>query len=142
MNSDFANNHKNEFQCLIVEGNIRAAEILVMFLERNGIASVTAENGRAGLQMYFDNPLKYDMILIDLQMSATDGYEMTKRIRESGVSHSSAIPIVAMSSIYIGDVSEKGGFDCFRRKPFELEGGLRCIPNLPILCICRSFLPL
>jgi len=112
--------HGRDFRCLIIEDNIQAAEIMTIFFERNGIASKTAENGQAGLQMYLDNPLDYDVIFLDLQMPKMDGYKVAKRIRESGIPRSSTIPIVAMSGTYTG-VAENSGFDYFLKKPFEMR---------------------
>ena len=119
MNNDTSDNYKNRFRCLIVEDNIQTVEILVIALEKNGIATVTAKNGREGLQLYLENSLKYNMILVDLQMPVMNGYEMTKQIRESGISHSRTIPIVAMSGACTVDVA-KCGFDYFLKKPFTM----------------------
>ena len=116
MNMNDGVEHMKEFRCLIVEDNIHAAEIMTIFFKRNGIASDTAENGQLGLQMYLDKPSEYDVIFLDLQMPVMDGYEVVRRIRESG----STIPIVAMSGSYAG-VAENGGFDFFLKKPFEMR---------------------
>jgi len=129
MNNDGGINNikgRNDFRCLIVEDNIHAAEIMAIFFERNGIASETAENGKKGLQMYFDRPLEYDIIFIDLQMPVMDGYEMARRIRGSGVLNSCAVPLVAMSGTYTGDTAAKGNFDFFLKKPFEM----RCLTGI------------
>jgi CheY-like chemotaxis protein len=120
MNSN--SSHEGGFRCLIVEDNMQAAEIMAIFFERNGIASDTAENGREGLQMYFDKPSEYDMIFLDLQMPVMNGYEMARRIRESG----GTIPIVAMSGTNTGDIAKQTGFDYFLKKPFEM----RCLTEI------------
>ena len=113
-------------KCLIVDDNIQAAEIMTIFFERNGIVAETAENGQIGLQMYLDKPSEYDVIFLDLQMPVMDGYEMAKRIRESGVLNSKTIPIVAMSGTYTGDMAESGRFSYFLKKPFEM----RCLTEI------------
>jgi CheY-like chemotaxis protein len=121
MNHNAEMNRRNGLRCLIVEDNIQAAEIMTIFLERNGIVSETAENGQAGLRLYFGSPSEYDIIFIDLQMPVMDGYEMAKRIRESGVPKSDTIPLAAMSGTYTGDIAKKNGFNYFLKKPFEMR---------------------
>ena len=121
MKTDDGGSRDGAFRCLIVEDNTHAAEIMSIFFDRNGIRSETAENGQTGLQMYLDEPFKYDMIFLDLQMPLMDGYEMAKRIRESGVINSGTIPISAMSGTNTGDIAGKTGFDYFLKKPFEMR---------------------
>ncbi len=116
-----SNNCKSTIRCLIVEDNSPAAEVMTIFLDRNGILSETAENGEVGLQKYLANSMLYDVIFLDLQMPVMDGYEMSKRIRESGTSTALTIPIVAMSGTNTGDVIGRGGFNFFLKKPFELR---------------------
>ena len=108
-------------RCLIVEDNIPAAEIMAIFFERNGIISETAENGQIGLQMYLGKPLGDDVIFLDLQMPVMDGYEMAKRVRESGTPTAGTIPIVAMSGTYTVDDSGKRLINYFLKKPFKIH---------------------
>ena len=119
MNNDDAK--QNGLRCLIVEDNIPAAEIMAIFFERNGIISETAENGQIGLQMYLNKPLEYDIIFLDLQMPVMDGYEMAKRVRESGMPTAITIPIVAMSGTYTVDAAGKHLINYFLKKPFKIH---------------------
>ena len=118
MSSETGN--KLRYRCLIVEDNLEAAEIMKMFFDRNEIYSEVAYNGLAGLQKYLSSPAGYDVIFVDLQMPVMDGYEMAKRIRESGVPFSETIPIVAMSGSITGESGDKSLFSCFLRKPFNI----------------------
>ena len=107
-------------RCLIVEDNLEAAEIMTMFFDRNGICAETAHNGLDGLQKYLNGPMEYDVIFADLQMPVMDGYEMAKRMRESGMPSSRTVPIVAMSGSITGESGDKSLFNCFLRKPFNI----------------------
>ena len=118
MNNEAVN--KLRYRCLIVEDNLDAAEIMSMFFDRNGIHSEVTHNGLDGLQKYLAAPAEYDVIFVDLQMPVMDGYEMTKRIRESGAPSSKTIPIVAMSGSITGESGDKSLFSYFLRKPFDI----------------------
>ncbi len=121
----------NKLVCLIVEDNTAAAELMEIFFKRNGIMSEIAENGQIGLQMYFNAPNRYDIIFLDLHMPVMDGFEVVKKIRESGAASSSfSIPIVAMSGSNTGDVVGRGRFDYFLKKPFELRKLLTVIEEV------------
>lgn len=117
-------------RCLIVEDNAAAAEIMTIFFQRNGILSTSAENGQIGLQLFLDAPADYDVIFVDLQMPVMDGYEMARRIRESGRDTAITVPIVAMSGTNTGDVVSRGSFDCFLKKPFELNALLNVLDEI------------
>jgi CheY-like chemotaxis protein len=117
---------KKNFRCLIIEDNANAAEIMSIFFERNGIASDTAGNGQAGLQMYFDEPLKYDIVFLDLQMPVMDGFEVAKRVRKSGMPNAGTIPIAAMSGTITSGVTKGGAFNYFLKKPFQM----RCLTEI------------
>lgn len=113
----------NKFQhiCLIIEDNIPAAELMKIYLNRQGILSEIAPDGQIGLKMFLSDPLKYRIVFLDIQMPIMDGYEVAKKIRESGAANASSIPIVAISGTTTGDVLAHGNFSFFLRKPFEFR---------------------
>ncbi len=119
--SDNDNMRPRHLSCLIVEDNFFAADVLSIYLKRNGIECEIAENGEIGLNMYLANPLRYDLILCDLQMPVMDGYAMMRRIRSSGLETAVTIPIVAMSGTFSGDTVGQNLFSYFLKKPFELN---------------------
>ena len=121
MNHETYINRICDYHCLIVEDNIQAAEIMSIYLERNGITSEVAENGQDGLQLYLNNPLAYSAVFTDLQMPVMKGVEMMTRIRESSLPNSRTIPIIAMSGTYTGYMTGKDGFNYFLKKPFEMR---------------------
>ncbi|MDR1979824.1 MAG: response regulator transcription factor [Synergistaceae bacterium] len=66
---------------LIVEDDISIAEIERDFLEINGFDSFIVTNGTDGLREAASG--EYHLILLDLMLPGLDGYEVTRRIRDS-----------------------------------------------------------
>ncbi len=114
-------------RCLIAEDNRFAADLLATYLERNGILSDLAENGRIGLDRYLEEPTRYDLILVDIQMPVMDGFEMARLIRESGTANAESIPIIAMSGSSHGDQGGVRLVNRFVKKPFELPALLALV---------------
>ncbi len=67
---------------------------------------------------------KIDLILMDLHMPEMDGYEATRKIRESDNEKIKTIPIIALTAAAIKDEKEKcinTGMNFYISKPFEPE---------------------
>lgn len=103
---------------LIVEDNLINQMLVRKVLGKQGFETDSAENGKAALDKIDQS--HYDLILMDLQMPEMDGYEATRRIRESSVRRQ--VPIVAMSAHTFKDEYERciaAGMDGFVSKPFD-----------------------
>jgi len=79
---------------LLVEDNEMNRDIIHSLLETTSIKITNAYNGEIAIKLYKENPNKYNLILMDIQMPIMDGYEATKIIREND----SNIPIIALSA--------------------------------------------
>ena len=66
---------------LIVEDEIRMAELLKKGLEEEGHSVVLAHEGREGLS--HAQAQKFDVIVLDIMLPGMDGFEITRRLRAS-----------------------------------------------------------
>ena len=106
-------------------------EIIQFLLESTGAICIEAVNGIEGVMLYKHEPLKYDLILMDIQMPKMDGFEATKIIRESNNPNAKIIPIIALTAnVFAEQVQDilKAGMNSHLGKPIddlELKRGLK-----------------
>jgi signal transduction histidine kinase/CheY-like chemotaxis protein len=121
--SSEAKNNTESFEgycMLLVEDVIINAEIITTLLEPTLIDIDCAENGEEAVNMYHEAPDRYHLIFMDIQMPKMDGYEATKRIRESDKN----IPIIAMTANVFKEDIEKCiecGMNDHIGKPVNIE---------------------
>ena len=107
---------------LLVEDVDINREIVVELLEPTGIEMDCAANGRDAVRMFSEEPLKYDIILMDVQMPEMDGYEATRRIRELNYPNAKTIRIIAMTAnVFREDIERclEAGMDNHIGKPLD-----------------------
>ena len=73
-------------------------EIFIALLEKTQISTDVAENGLIAVSMFRENPDKYDLIIMDIQMPEMDGYQATRAIRGMDMPKAKTIPIIAMTA--------------------------------------------
>ncbi|GHV37966.1 hypothetical protein FACS18949_18260 [Clostridia bacterium] len=100
-------------------------EIVTELLEFTGAEFVCAEDGVQACKLFAENPARFDIILMDVQMPGMDGFEATRRIRraerERGLKRT---PIMAMTAnAFAEDIErcKKAGMDDHTAKPLELN---------------------
>ena len=69
---------------LIVEDEQNIVDILAFNLAREGYDTMEAYDGATGLQLALEN--NPDLILLDLMLPEMDGFEVCRRVRQSGSS--------------------------------------------------------
>ncbi len=105
---------------LLVEDNLMNQLVAEQILSSLNPTIVTATNGLKAFEVCQE--MKFDLILMDIQMPIMDGLEATKRIKQEGLNKTT--PIIALTA-NITDASKKEAFgvgmDEFIGKPFESE---------------------
>ena len=101
-------------------------EILLASMEGTDAEIDCAENGHEALRLLSENPEKYDLVFMDVQMPLMDGLEATRRIRQKG----SKIPIIAMTAnVFKEDIESclAAGMDDHIGKPLDMSNVLEKI---------------
>lgn len=116
---------------LVVDDDPIQLRIVGEMLERNGISCLLCPNAKEvvnGLRAG-----KYDLLLADIQMQGTGGFELLYLLRHSNIGDSRVIPVAAMTARNDEDNSryEEAGFTGCIRKPFSMNELLSFISSVP-----------
>lgn len=102
---------------LIIEDDTVIAEVEKDYLEANGFAADIAVSGDVGLQKALDE--EYDLILLDLMLPKTDGFEICRKVRKQ---KNTPILMVSAKKEDIDKIRGLGlGADDYVIKPFSLS---------------------
>ncbi len=99
-------------------------EIIFSLLEPSGVTIDCAHNGSEAVSMVKENPKKYSLILMDIQMPQMDGFEATRRIRELDYPEAKNIPVIAMTANVFREDIERclaAGMDEHIGKPIDFD---------------------
>src|SRR5215831_11469057 len=100
---------------LVVDDDAHIRELVRIFLEREGLDVYEASNGREALTML--QRVRADLVILDVMMPNMDGWELCRRLRQSG-----DLPLLILTAK--GETSQKVkgfqlGTDDYLVKPFE-----------------------
>jgi signal transduction histidine kinase/ActR/RegA family two-component response regulator len=110
------------FHILLAEDVEINREIVISILEDTYIEIDCAVNGKEAVEMVKQNPGKYDLIFMDVQMPEMDGFEATKQIRALEAETYKKVPIVAMTaSVFKEEIQQclEAGMDDHIGKPID-----------------------
>ena len=102
---------------LVVEDDRNIAELLQMYLEKEGYAVTVAADGGQGLSKF--RAIKPDLVLLDVMMPVMDGWAVCKAIRAEG--KTPVIMLTAKSETDDKVTGLKTGADDYITKPFEMK---------------------
>jgi signal transduction histidine kinase/CheY-like chemotaxis protein len=105
---------------LIAEDNLVNQKVAIRTLDKLGFRCEIAANGKEALEAL--ERTRFDVVLMDCQMPEMDGFEATKRIRESEQGKERHIPVIAMTANAMAgdrDACLQAGMDDYIAKPFN-----------------------
>ncbi len=120
------------FTILVAEDIEINREILRVFLEPTGLTMEEAADGRVAVEMFRENPGRYDLIFMDIQMPNLDGYAATAEIRAMDLPEARKIPIIAMTAnAFSEDIrrSIEAGMNGHISKPIDFDEVLKSLQN-------------
>lgn len=104
---------------LMVEDDNKLREVLTKFLSRNDYEVLAAENGKVGLELFYENSKNLDIVLLDGMLPDIDGVDVLKEIREH-----SQVPVIMLTARELEEDQLNGlnnGADNYITKPFLMK---------------------
>lgn len=115
---------------LVVDDDRMQLEMIYEFLERGGVSCRICQTAKEVVAALRDSP--FDMVLTDIQMSETDGFNLLKLLRMSCIGNSQTVPVLAMTAR--GDANpgayREAGFSGCIYKPFSKDQLLRFLSSM------------
>ena len=102
---------------LIVEDDSNIAELLHLYLEKEGFETAVAGDGGKGVELF--RSFHPELVLLDIMLPVMDGWSVLKKIRENDKT-----PVIMLTAK--GETQDKvagleGGADDYIVKPFEID---------------------
>ena len=119
---------------LIVEDDGNIAQLLQLYLEKEGFETQTAPDGGRGVELF--RSFQPDLVLLDIMLPVLDGWGVCRKIRET-----SDTPIIMLTAK--GETEDRvGGLemgaDDYIVKPFEMKEVLARIRSSPNRVFTRN----
>jgi CheY-like chemotaxis protein len=117
-----ANDRQDKPRLLVAEDSPIIQKLLAHMLRHNGFDFDTATNGEEALALWARG--SYDLILMDVQMPAMNGFETTRAIRSLEEEHGGHVPIIALTAHAYPADREKclgAGMDAYVAKPINFS---------------------
>ena len=121
-----------DIRVLIVDDDVVNRTVAKRHLEQMGCQTDEAEDGKSAIKKF--QQIKYDLIIMDLQMPKMDGFEASRKIRRLEQEQElDPTPILALSASVLGEVEKQcyeSGMDDYVGKPFKKDELLNKINRL------------
>ena len=118
------------YRALLTEDMEINREIVMALLEPTQMELDCAVDGAEAVRMFKEEPERYNIIFMDLQMPVMDGFEATRTIRALDDEWAKAIPIIAMTAnVFKEDVDNchAAGMDDHVGKPLDFDAVLQIL---------------
>lgn len=92
-------NLSQSFHLLVAEDNTTNQMVMNSMLEKLGHSLDIADDGEQAVRLFTEQPMKYDLILMDCEMPVMDGFEASRKIRDLETKlERPPVPIVALTA--------------------------------------------
>lgn len=81
----------NEKTVLVIEDDRNTANLIAVYLKREGFRTLTSADGEAGLKLAFEQ--RPDLVILDLMLPKLDGWEVCRRLRQR-----SEVPVIMLTA--------------------------------------------
>ncbi len=115
-----SDNSRDILPVLLVEDNPINQKVATLLLEKLGLKSVTAANGKEAVEIFSQR--RFSVILMDCQMPEMDGFQATVAIRKLEALSGTYTPIIAVTALAMaGDQARciASGMDDYLPKPID-----------------------
>jgi CheY-like chemotaxis protein len=123
-------------RCVLLAEDVEInREIVLALLAPTNLRIECAEDGTEAVKLFSENPERYDLILMDVQMPELDGYEASRQIRALDAPKAAAVPIIAMTANVFREDIERclaSGMNAHLGKPLNIDA---------VLEVLRKYLP-
>ena len=112
----------SDVHILLAEDVLINQDIFVALLEQTNISIDIANNGLIAVEKFAEDPDRYDLIIMDIQMPEMDGYRATKAIRAMDNPRAQTIPVIAVTAnVFKEDIERclESGMDDHLPKPID-----------------------
>ena len=102
---------------LIVEDDSNIAQLLQLYLDKEGFETCVARDGGKGVELF--RTFAPDLVLLDIMLPVMDGWSVLKKIREEG--DTPVIMLTAKGEVEDRVAGLESGADDYVVKPFEMK---------------------
>lgn len=107
----------NHIKVLICDDDTNIAELLRLYMQKDGYEVCVANDGKEALKCY--DSFQPDIILLDVMMPGMDGWQVCREVRQKG--DTPVIMITAKGETFDKVLGLELGADDYITKPFEMK---------------------
>jgi len=114
---------------LVIDDQESMRNIISQMLKDKGYKVTTASDGEEGLNLFNQNPQKFNLVLADVNMPKIDGFELLKKVKST---HPQT-PVIFMTGVNENAAKIVGGeynAEGIIKKPFKVEEALEVIGKI------------
>ena len=97
---------RKNIKVLIIEDDKNICEMYALTFMKRGFTVYTAPDGRAGIQKFHNK--KPDIVLLDIMMPHTNGYQVLKEVRTDVNNY---IPVIMLTNLDANDFARESALD-------------------------------